>query len=668
MSERPTGVSGTIRHLGLVASLMLTRACTPSSVPALGGDQGGGLERGPDESVSTCKAAKDPLRPLVVEWPGTAKADLEAASLADVVVVSYGGCTLKVLTNCAAGVGEQAYQLRNLTPTKERLEIDSEEKLAAELPLGFASLRGELQQGQSLSLSYLVVGQRQAVGEPTRLYGDCRGATHYVRTLTVGAYELLASAGQRAKGRAQAFGADATGSSKGRIRQLRGVGDMEECAGEPGAPGCQGILQLGLVELPRSLMQTTSATPQRTQSAGFGQGLGRLTAVPSVGKMAEFRRAQSLEEANPALIEQLELVQAAQRKEREVGASAEDKRVAWQNVANYPGRNDLRPQAAERAQAWGKVVLAQYAQIQQAVKVCDQQPKDKAKLDRLMEFDDDTVAPAQKFAYQREYDLAYKPFSAVLADCAGWRSKLTPEVVARLREQAVLGQLALMRRVGERLRDPRDTRPKARAIGLVSTEILGLERLLARTPKTSPDRPQLLWRLAEGYVELEAATRDNPKKVAAARAGAMRYFTTMMEDYPDYSKVDEVLAYLAYEHKRAGDTGMAQKLYYQLLQIADSPYAITAYLAFADWYIEAAMADSSKWDLAVAAYMEVTKYPPPANRAYCYATYCMGLVYTLQGKHADEQMRKAVECTQAYPLLPGAAEIRTAAEKALAEL
>ncbi|MBM4362952.1 MAG: hypothetical protein FJ104_09750, partial [Deltaproteobacteria bacterium] len=55
------------------------------------------------------------------------------------------------------------------------------------------------------------------------------------------------------------------------------------------------------------------------------------------------------------------------------------------------------------------------------------------------------------------------------------------------------------------LRDERTTRLKARARALLITEISGLERLYASTRKKSPDRPQLVRRLAEGYVELEAA-------------------------------------------------------------------------------------------------------------------------------------------------------------------
>ena len=58
-------------------------------------------------------------------------------------------------------------------------------------------------------------------------------------------------------------------------------------------------------------------------------------------------------------------------------------------------------------------------------------------------------------------------------------------------------------------RDERRNRLEARSRQLLVTEIQGLESLFQTTPKDAADRPGLMRRLAEGYVELEsAATRD----------------------------------------------------------------------------------------------------------------------------------------------------------------
>src|ERR1700742_3738156 len=201
-------------------------------------------------------------------------------------------------------------------------------------------------------------------------------------------------------------------------------------------------------------------------------------------------------------------------------------------------------------------------------------------------------------------------------------------------------------------RDERTTRLKARARKLLITEITGLEGLYATTRKKSPDRPQLVRRLAEGYVELEsAANRDKiqgevdaddakkaknkakydksraeaakAKKVLdSARQNAIKFYNVMKKDYPNYSKIDEVLYYLAYEYEQAGDLDNARKVYYELIQTAPkSKYIPNAYLAFGELFFQDAMADPSKWALAAEAYKQVQKYPPPDNKVYGYSHY-----------------------------------------------
>jgi hypothetical protein len=59
------------------------------------------------------------------------------------------------------------------------------------------------------------------------------------------------------------------------------------------------------------------------------------------------------------------------------------------------------------------------------------------------------------------------------------------------------------------------TKPRTRS--LVATEVQGLERLVSATPRSAPDRPALLRRLAAEYVELEvAADREDQTAVASS--------------------------------------------------------------------------------------------------------------------------------------------------------
>jgi hypothetical protein len=103
------------------------------------------------DQQTTCRVAKDPNNPLIVEWPGTSRTALSAASQKGLVIVSYQDCAMKVLEGCDAG---GRYQMKRAAASPERLVIDSEDKLYADLPLGVARLTSYLEQGSRLTLEY----------------------------------------------------------------------------------------------------------------------------------------------------------------------------------------------------------------------------------------------------------------------------------------------------------------------------------------------------------------------------------------------------------------------------------------------------------------------------------------------------------------------------------
>lgn len=246
-------------------------------------------------------------------------------------------------------------------------------------------------------------------------------------------------------------------------------------------------------------------------------------------------------------------------------------------------------------------------------------------------------------------------------------------------------------------RDQRKNRLQARSRALLITEIQGLERLYKTTPKKSADRPQLIRRMAEGYVELEsAALRDktkadvqsqdlkkkNPggaakarsdataakKIVEAARKSAIKYYTLMKTAYPNYSKLDEVLYYLAYEYEQAGDLTNARKVYFELIEKAPkSPYIPNAYLAFGELFFQDAQGDPAKWDLAAAAYKEVIKYPAPENKVYGFARYKLGYVHWNKGEYTDamNEFKKVIEYGDQYTALPNATQLAKSARRDL---
>jgi TolA-binding protein len=160
-------------------------------------------------------------------------------------------------------------------------------------------------------------------------------------------------------------------------------------------------------------------------------------------------------------------------------------------------------------------------------------------------------------------------------------------------------------------RDPRmaSRRPRSRAHTL--TEVQGLERLLSTVQKTAPDRPQLLRRIAEDYIEL-ARTSDGSAR-SDARRKAIDAYETIVNDHASYGQLDEVRYFLGLEHELGGNPTKARAAYYDLIRShPNSKYIPLAYFGFGELFFEEAKNDASKNELAVQAYNEVLKYPANA--------------------------------------------------------
>jgi tetratricopeptide (TPR) repeat protein len=247
-------------------------------------------------------------------------------------------------------------------------------------------------------------------------------------------------------------------------------------------------------------------------------------------------------------------------------------------------------------------------------------------------------------------------------------------------------------------RDERRNRLAARVKALLVTEIQGLESLFASTPKGASDRVQLERRLAEDYVELESASFrdsteagikvDDAKKrndaagvqkftqsgtqakqiMVAARKKAIDYYTRLKNEYPNYSQMDEVLYYLAYEYEQSQDYKNARSVYYELIQKApQSKYIPNAYLAFGELFFNEAQGDPSKWDLAAQSYQEVVKYPPPNNKVFGYAHYKLAYVYWNKGEfpRALDEFKKTIDYGVQFASVPNAAQLAIAARRDL---
>lgn len=206
---------------------------------------------------SRCRNAAGQDQPLVTEWPAAEKSHLETQiRTGGGVVVSFTGCTMTVLTQCRTS---DAYYWVRTTPSSDSIEIRNEDELYAKLPLGAASLSGELKGSGSLTILTTITGQFRlglAPGDAPMIQGDCDGATHVVGGLAIGAYQLdaggTASASLDASVTQLGSGTARSSASKSIIRR---AGDAAACASSTDASpdaSCSSPIQMFLLPVDRA--------------------------------------------------------------------------------------------------------------------------------------------------------------------------------------------------------------------------------------------------------------------------------------------------------------------------------------------------------------------------------------------------------------------------------
>ena len=217
----------------------------------------------------------------------------------------------------------------------------------------------------------------------------------------------------------------------------------------------------------------------------------------------------------------------------------------------------------------------------------------------------------------------------------------------------------------DRARDPRTSRVRPRALALLVTEVQQLEALANVTPDTQPDKPQIVRRLAEDYVEIEAAATSAGRAaiVASSREAAIRYYDSLASRFPTYPKLDEVLYFDALEHERAHDLNNARRLYYEVIRSSPSSRFVPfAYFAFGEFFAAEAASDPAKLDLALQAYQKVVASPPPTNTIYGWGWLRTGNVQDKKGNAAEarDAYSKAKEFATSYAQLPGSGDLLAA--------
>ena len=204
-----------------------------------------------------CKVAASQDSPLVTEWPASEKANLEVSMHEGGVVVAYSGCEMRILPECNVS---GTYVWQRTSAATDFIEIHDDDELWAKLPLGAASLEGELRSSGRLAMQTTVSGQLRLTGTKSLDVpkdGVCAGATHVIGAVSVGAFQL--KSGGALGGKADASvgwigNAHAgTSSSEALVRQAGIADSCRDSTDTAPTPDCRSPIQAFLWPLPSTL-------------------------------------------------------------------------------------------------------------------------------------------------------------------------------------------------------------------------------------------------------------------------------------------------------------------------------------------------------------------------------------------------------------------------------
>jgi hypothetical protein len=273
--------------------LVSAQACAPNLA-----DQASKAPEYNPKGETKCGVAKSQAEPLIVEWPSSARAKLEALSRTGVVAVHYSGCEMEVLASCNAP-GKYGYTA--ITPKHDHVAIRNADDLYANIPLGAARLEGKLERAGELDVDMSIVGRYasdRAVVRSDELQGpDCSKATHVVTALTVGAFDFSAGSSAAVGGGVKTAigGVGGGGNSQASQELLNSDGTMASCTGAKttdGKPpdGCGAILRLEVVPLGEAKRDTAvgaAAPPPPPPGAPGAGGATGMSALVGVGGEVE---------------------------------------------------------------------------------------------------------------------------------------------------------------------------------------------------------------------------------------------------------------------------------------------------------------------------------------------------------------------------------------------
>ena len=210
---------------------------------------------GTDPSAAAiCHDVKADGTPLIVDWPGENRGDLEVAMKTGVAFVHYDCNGIKLLPDCTA---DGKYGFVGITRKEQVISLANADEAKANLPFSGGTVGGSIQTGSTLDIGLIMIGKRSTTMsdvDEKDMKGKCDGATHFVRSATIGAFAMQTDTKGSVQAAGQMFGVGASGASASQKQAMNKDGDATACGNaDPDAPKppgqCGALLRVQLVSI-----------------------------------------------------------------------------------------------------------------------------------------------------------------------------------------------------------------------------------------------------------------------------------------------------------------------------------------------------------------------------------------------------------------------------------
>jgi len=257
------GLSGAVSACGSHNLASAVRPADPSSNSALG--------------EGTCSS-----EPFTLDMGAKEVADLQRAMRNGIAIVAQDCAkgTFKILTNCSAN-GSYVYNGSTLDAETKSFTNADDLKASFTSPAFVASASADLKSGVSLAIQYTAAGTSDAPAgiRKSDLKGSCDGATHFIQSVLIGAYETKKTTSADVSGGGHVMGQGASGASSSAENASTKRGNQGACAGATQAdttmhPNCDVPIKLTLATL-GSEPAEDGARASASNAAGAGEAPGK---------------------------------------------------------------------------------------------------------------------------------------------------------------------------------------------------------------------------------------------------------------------------------------------------------------------------------------------------------------------------------------------------------